>query len=453
MFKSGRTSLRLSLQFAFLYSVLSAVIFAGAYWFSNYEVRDWLHDQMNSDREILLEIFEENGIDDLVKSVDVMARVNFENARIFQLLGPDGTVLAGNITQIDGEEQREYVSAENVFIIGEHEEEISGYWIIDEKFGQYTLVQGTGNHVIAEVLEALGISLVSGFILIMGIGSFAGVWVGRLTEQRIEAISTTMEEVAEGKLAARIPIDETSNDDLDRVSTSINNTLEKLENLMESQVQISNDIAHDLRTPLQRLRQRLEKMANQQAVDTNEAVIALAQTEDIINTFNALLRIAQIEAGDRRERFRRTDLRDLVINVYDAFEPTAEDAGQQLRLKISDQPLYVLGDSDLLMQLISNLVENALRHTPEGTIISMEASFSNGAPLLCIADTGPGIAREDREKVFRRFYRGEKSRTSGGNGLGLSLCEAIAELHYAELMVSDNQPGVRILVDFPPAAD
>ncbi|WP_340239557.1 sensor histidine kinase [Sulfitobacter pontiacus] len=453
MFKSGRTSLRLSLQFAFLYSVLSAVIFAGAYWFSNYEVRDWLHDQMNSDREILLEIFEENGIDDLVKSVDVMARVNFENARIFQLLGPDGTVLAGNITQIDGEEQREYVSAENVFIIGEHEEEISGYWIIDEKFGQYTLVQGTGNHVIAEVLEALGISLVSGFILIMGIGSFAGVWVGRLTEQRIEAISTTMEEVAEGKLAARIPIDETSNDDLDRVSTSINNTLEKLENLMESQVQISNDIAHDLRTPLQRLRQRLEKMANQQAVDTNEAVIALAQTEDIINTFNALLRIAQIEAGDRRERFRRTDLRDLVINVYDAFEPTAEDAGQQLRLKISDQPLYVLGDSDLLMQLISNLVENALRHTPEGTIISMEASFSNGAPLLCIADTGPGIAREDREKVFRRFYRGEKSRTSGGNGLGLSLCKAIAELHYAELMVSDNQPGVRILVDFPPAAD
>ena len=453
MFKSGRTSLRLSLQFAFLYSVLSAVIFAGAYWFSNYEVRDWLHDQMNSDREILLEIFEENGIDDLVKSVDVMARVNFENARIFQLLGPDGTVLAGNITQIDGEEQREYVSAENVFIIGEHEEEISGYWIIDEKFGQYTLVQGTGNHVIAEVLEALGISLVSGFILIMGIGSFAGVWVGRLTEQRIEAISTTMEEVAEGKLAARIPIDETSNDDLDRVSTSINNTLEKLENLMESQVQISNDIAHDLRTPLQRLRQRLEKMANQQAVDTNEAVIALAQTEDIINTFNALLRIAQIEAGDRRERFRRTDLRDLVINVYDAFEPTAEDAGQQLRLKISDQPLYVLGDSDLLMQLISNLVENALRHTPEGTIISMEASFSNGAPSLCIADTGPGIAREDREKVFRRFYRGEKSRTSGGNGLGLSLCKAIAELHYAELMVSDNQPGVRILVDFPPAAD
>jgi len=201
------------------------------------------------------------------------------------------------------------------------------------------------------------------------------------------------------------------------------------------------------------LRQRLEKMANQQAVDTNEAVIALAQTEDIINTFNALLRIAQIEAGDRRERFRRTDLRDLVINVYDAFEPTAEDAGQQLRLKISDQPLYVLGDSDLLMQLISNLVENALRHTPEGTIISMEASFSNGAPLLCIADTGPGIAREDREKVFRRFYRGEKSRTSGGNGLGLSLCKAIAELHYAELMVSDNQPGVRILVDFPPAAD
>lgn len=452
MLRLGRTSLRLSLQFAFLYSVLSAVIFVGAYWFSNYEVRDWLQDQMRSDKDILIEIFNENGIDELAKSVNVMARVNFENARIFQLVGRDGAVLAGNVKQIDGPEHSGYISAEKVVIDGKHDDEISGYWVTEEKFGQYTLIQGTGNHVIAEVLEALGISLVSGFILIMGIGSFAGVWVGRLTEQRIDAISGTMKEVAEGKLAARIPTDGASNDDLDRVSVSINSTLEQLEDLMESQVQISNDIAHDLRTPLQRLRQRLEKMAGQQVIDPQEADGALAQTEDIIGTFNALLRIAQIEAGDRRERFQRTDLRELVTNVHEAFEPSADDAGQQLHLKMPDQPVVVLGDPDLLMQLISNLVENALRHTPEGTTITLETMSVGDVSVLRVADTGPGIAPDDREKVFRRFYRGEKSRTTGGNGLGLSLCKAIAELHHAELDVSDNQPGLQIEARFPAPA-
>ncbi len=452
MFRLGRTSLRLSLQFAFLYSVLAAVIFVGAYWFTNYEVRDWLHDQMASDTAILKEIYEKAGIDELSKSVDVMAVVNFENARIFQLLGPEGDVLAGNVSRIVGPVSDKYILADRVEIDGEHADEISGYWITQNAVGPYTLLQGTGNHVIAEVLEALGITLVAGFILIMSFGTFAGVWVGRLTERRIESISGTMENVSQGDLSVRIPMDDLSNDDLSRVATSINATLEQLENLMESQVQISTDIAHDLRTPLQRLRQRLEKMAGQQVIDPQEADAALAQTEDIIGTFNALLRIAQIEAGDRRERFQRTDLRDLVTNVHEAFEPSAEDAGQQLHLKMPDRPVVVLGDPDLLMQLISNIVENALRHTPEGTTITLEAMSVDNVPVLCVADTGPGIAPEDREKVFRRFYRGEKSRTTGGNGLGLSLCKAIAELHHAELEVSDNKPGLRIEARFPAPA-
>ncbi len=449
MLRPGRTSLRLSLQFAFLYSVLSAAIFVGAYWTTNYEVHGWLQDQMTSDTAILTEIYEKAGIDELSKSVDVMAVVNFENARIFQLLGPEGDVLAGNISQIHGAVSDEYISADRVEIDGDHADEISGYWVNQNQIGQYALFQGTGNHVTAEILEALSISLVAGFILIMGFGSFAGVWVGRLTEQRIEAISGTLKEVAEGKLAARIPIDDAPNDDLDRVSASINSTLEQLENLMESQAQISDDIAHDLRTPLQRLRQRLEKMAGQQVIDPLEADIALVQTEEIIGTFNALLRIAQIETGDRRERFQRTDLRTLVTNVHEAFEPSTEDAGQHLHLKLPEQPIVVSGDPDLLMQLVSNLVENALRHTPEGTTISLEVTYLNEVPVLSISDTGPGIAPEDREKVFRRFFRGEKSRTTGGNGLGLSLCKAIADLHHAELEISDNQPGLRIEARFP----
>ena len=452
MLSPGRTSLRLSLQFAFLYSVLSAVIFMGAYWFTDYEVRDWLHDQMASDTEMLIEIFEENGIEDLVKSVDVLAAVNFENARILQLKGPDGAVLAGTIQQIEAPERTGYIAADRVAMDVKHDEEISGYWITENRIGGYTLLQGTGNHVIAEVLEALGITLVSGFILIMWLGTLAGLWVGRLTEQRIEAISETMKEVANGQLAARIPINTASNDDLARVSGSINATLEQLEKLVESQVQISNDIAHDLRTPLQRLRQRLERMARQDEVDPEDTRAALEQTEDVINTFNALLRIAQIEAGNRRARFQPTELGTLLTNVHEAFEPSAEDSGQQLRFDVPGKPLSVQGDPDLLMQLISNMVENALRHTPEGTAIDMLAAEDADHVVIAVSDNGPGIANSDREKVFRRFYRGEKSRTSGGNGLGLSLCKAIADLHNATLVISDNQPGLRIEARFPNAA-
>jgi len=168
-----------------------------------------------------------------------------------------------------------------------------------------------------------------------------------------------------------------------------------MENLVESQIQISNDIAHDLRTPLQRLRQRLEKMSGLDVVDPADARAALEQTEDVINTFNALLRIAQIESGDRREKFQPTELGSLLANVHEAFEPSAEDGGQVLQIHTPGKHVFVLGDPDLLMQLMSNMVENALRHTPEGTTIEMQVSHIANHPVLTVSDNGSGIVGED----------------------------------------------------------
>ncbi len=445
----GRTSLRLSLQFAFLYSVLAAVIFVLAYWATEFEVRNLLTEQMNSDAETLRKLYEADGIDAVRASVDTLSKINFENERIFRLSAADGSVLAGNITEIAVPPSDAFVPADKVAAVGGLSDEIFGYWITQRNLGPNTLLLGTGDHVISEVLEALGLSLMAGFFVILAFGTLVGVWVGRLTESRIEAISAAMEQVAEGSLSARVPIEAASNDDLSRVAVSINDTLEKLESVMESQRQISNDIAHDMRTPLQRLRQRLEKMSGQSVIDPQDAERALSQTEDLISTFNALLRIAQIEAGERRAKFRATDLGRLASNVQEVFEPSAEDGGCQLLLRVPDQPVSVIGDPDLLTQLLSNLVENALRHTPAGTTIEIEVSQADTGPILAVSDTGPGIAPEDREKVLRRFFRGEKSRTSGGNGLGLSLCQAVAGLHHAQLEILDNNPGTRIEVHFP----
>ena len=174
MHKPGRTSLRLSLQFAFLYAILTAVIFVGAYWFTNFEVRGWLRGQMVSDLSVLTDIYEKNGKDNLIQSVNIMAAVNFENSRILQLVSGDGSILAGNINELTEPITDGYVSVEKIQIEGAHSAEISGYWVSQNPIGPYILVQGTGNHVIAEVLEALGLTLVAGFLLILALGRGMG---------------------------------------------------------------------------------------------------------------------------------------------------------------------------------------------------------------------------------------------------------------------------------------
>ncbi len=448
----GRTSLRLSLQFALLYSVLAATIFVGAYWYTDSVVSGWLKDQMASETSVLEQTYRREGISGLVNSVNVMTNVNFENVRVFQLIGADGKTLAGNISGLKTQRREGYVPTNAVEIEGQQSAEVLGYWMTHSQIGPYTLVQGTGNNLITEVLEALALTLVLGFILIVALGSCVGVWVGRLTESRIQAISATLEKVSAGVLSARVTEEDRSHDDLSRVSAAINKTLTQLEALVESQVQISNDIAHDLRTPLQRLRQRLERMASQEVVDPNDAELALEQVEQLIGTFNALLRIAQIEAGNRRERFQSIDMVALVSNVHEAFEPSAEEGGQTLVFQVSQGAARVFGDPDLLMQLVSNLVENALRHTPVGTEITVDVTAKPSGIVLSVSDTGPGIDPQDRGKVLRRFYRGEKSRTTEGNGLGLSLCAAIAELHDAKMQLKANNPGLCVEVTFPPTA-
>lgn len=217
--------------------------------------------------------------------------------------------------------------------------------------------------------------------------------------------------------------------------------------VVEDDAETADYICSGLRSlvaSLQRLRQRLERMAAQEPPDPADTAAALSETEGIIATFNALLRIAQIEAGERRERFAPLDLNPIAQTVFEMFEPAAEDAGQSLRLTPAPGPALVSGDRDLLMQMLSNLVENALRHCPPGSRIGIGVDIApGGAPVLSVSDTGPGIASADTDKVFRRFYRAEQSRTGKGHGLGLAMVRAIADLHGASVSLADNAPGLK----------
>lgn len=446
------TSTKLSLQFALLYSVLVALMFFGAYRLSIYEIQDRTFDQMRADAETLKGVYASHGADRLTEHVKALQTVNFENSRIFLLRDEHDRTVPGNILEMDlaavtGDEVQ-FIPVDDIEIDGDHEDEVTGYWLTQTRIGPFEFIQGTSDHVGSEVVEALGVALVIGSVLAVAAGLLAGVWVGKITEKRIIDISNTLDRVSTGDLQARIPISDGASDDLSRVSESVNATLGRLETLLETQQQISNDIAHDLRTPLQRLRQRLERLQDQPQPDPSEAGAALVEVEDIITTFNALLRIAQVEAGDLRARFARVDLDAIAETVFEVFEPSAENQNQTLRLKRAPEIATVLGDRALMLQLASNLIENALRHCPAGTKTDVAVESSDEHVTLTVSDDGPGVPVEDRERVFRRFFRGDKSRNSTGHGLGLATVKAIATLHEADVSLNDNEPGLKMSVSF-----
>jgi len=268
-------------------------------------------------------------------------------------------------------------------------------------------------------------------------------------QHRLNAVTETLARVAIGDLTTRLPVSQRG-DDLDVISIEINQTLSRLGALVESMRQVSADIAHELRTPLNRLRINIENAARHAAdgapVDGDLAA-ALQQSEAINQTFSALLRIAQIEAGARREKFASVDLADIMASVAEVYADVADDAGQTLRCE-TPNAAWVMGDRELLTQAFANLIENAIRHCPQGTRITCAVHATSGKVTASVSDTGQGIPMAERDLVLRRLYRLEKSRTTEGTGLGLSLVKAVADLHGAEIALGDAGPGLRVHVTF-----
>jgi signal transduction histidine kinase len=271
--------------------------------------------------------------------------------------------------------------------------------------------------------------------------------------RRIETINAAFREITAGNLSRRVPARGTR-DELDQLAININQMLDQVELLLSNLQQVTNDIAHDLRTPLGRLRQGLEATRLKQPdIAEYQATIdhAIDQSDKILETFAALLRIAQIESRVRRSKFNAVDLSDVSNTVIEALDAVIEDAGQSLVTEIA-RNVHVQGDKDLITQLFVNLVANATHHCSTGTEISVILK-KDPEPILIVSDTGLGIAENEREAVLRRFYRLEKSRTTSGSGLGLALVKAIADLHGANLTLSDNGPGLRVTIRFSELAE
>lgn len=300
---------------------------------------------------------------------------------------------------------------------------------------------------IEDVEDVVSNAFLIALTLALALGLGVGFLMTNTLLKRVEAVTRTAEAIIAGDLSRRI--DQTgSGDDFDRLSETLNAMLDRIGGLMENLRQVSNDIAHDLRTPLSRLRQGLEEASGRNLTSVDyESVVerAIGEADALLETFSALLRIAQIEAGARRSAFQPVDLSDAMHTVAEAYTPAIEEGGRSLRTEIATN-VQVRGDRDLLVQLFANLIENANHHTPPGTSITLRLAREPDAAIAEIADDGPGIPEEERAKVLRRFYRLEHSRTTPGNGLGLSLAAAVVGLHHGVVELLDNAPGLRVVV-------
>lgn len=286
------------------------------------------------------------------------------------------------------------------------------------------------------------------FIVACSAGLSGALVLGAFLKTRLSSISRTAEAIIRGDIRQRMPIS-ARNDEFDELGSTLNRMLDRIENLLENLRQVSNDVAHDLRTPLARLRTKLERglVDHQRGVQSGNLLEeAIEQVDDVLRLFAAILRIAEIESGETRRFFAKVDLSQLLQDLVESYSPAILDGGRTLIWSI-EPGLAVDGDRELLAQAIVNLLENAARHTPKGTIIRLTAAKIENLISVQVTDNGPGVAPAEYSRIVKRFARAEDSRSKPGHGLGLNLVSAVAYLHGGRLDFRDAAPGLGVILE------
>lgn len=322
-------------------------------------------------------------------------------------------------------------------------------------FGTLAYVRGrvgdVGDH--DSFTHMIELAMIAVAVLLLVLATVAAVLVTRRTVGRIEQINATSRAIMLSGLDQRIPL-RGSHDEWDRVAENLNQMLDRIEILMGEVKQVSDNVAHDLRTPLTRMRGRLEKAYHAPRNSESDAALigdTIADLDAVLGMFASITRISEIETRARKGAFRELNLAEIAGEVVELYDAAAEQDATHLSLG-GDREVKVTGDRDLLFDAIANLVDNAIKHGRSGGQVTVICATREGNALISIADDGPGIPKDQHDQVFKRFYRLEQSRYTPGNGLGLSLVAAIARLHGAEIALYDNAPGLIIQLRFPPAA-
>src|SRR5271165_4166889 len=437
----------------FAASVLGVLLFV--YWTSANFVERQTEATLDAEITGLAEQYAQRGLSGLVQIVAARSAGDTGDAMIYLVTDPDGRPLAGNLSGWPlGVPALSGWLSFTVEVRAAHGLVIThparGSRIIMP--GGYRLLVGRDISDAAAFRNRVKLTLVWSGLLALGVGLIGGAAMSRNLLRRVELVNRTSERVMAGNLSDRIPLDGTS-DEFDLLAVNLNRMLDQIERLMTAMREVTDDVAHDLKTPLSRMRVRLE-LALLDPADSSgqtEAIrSAIDEADRLLATFNALLSIAELESGTRPDEGEALDLSEVARSAAELYEPVAEEKG--IVLSLATEPgVRIRGSRHLLSQALANLLDNALKYAGGGEI-QIRVLRGEGRAALEVSDRGQGIPEADRETVFNRFVRLEPSRSTPGNGLGLSLVRAVVRRHRGIVELADNRPGLRVRLEFPKLA-
>jgi signal transduction histidine kinase len=455
------TTFKLTLVYLTVFALFAAFLLGYFALNTRRLITEQITETINTEITGLSEQYRQGGIRRLVIVVD--ARARRPGSSLYIVTNFAGEALAGNVTALapgildnpgwtetvyrrldeaESPDRPEHEALVRVFQLP------GGFRLLvgrdlDERERLYHIVLSAGRWSVA-------------IVVILGLAG--GLFVTRRVLRRVDAMTETTRTIMAGDLGGRLPVAGTG-DELDRLADNLNVMLERIEALMYGLKEVSDNIAHDLKTPLTRLRNRSEealRTAKSEAEYRAALEATIEESEGLIRTFNALLMIARAESGQARDDMSEFDAAEIAHDVGELYEPLADQKGIALKVE-ADAPAKVKGNRELVSQALANLVDNAIKYTapPAGAVngakpeIVVRALEDGDRILLTVADGGPGIPEADRARVVERFVRLEQSRSHPGSGLGLSLASAVARLHGGELTLADNQPGLKSVIALP----
>lgn len=452
---------RLALVYVGLFSLSVIILFGFIYTFATNYIETRISDAIRMRYEMLADEYRQKGSSGLEQRIRELIASDDEGSEIYLLINNKNERLAGNMAQWP-----QFATGEGMF-------DREGNWI-------HFSIEGTRNYPGSIAVRAIAVPLSKWRSLLVGqslqdmrkveqtivqafwasltltlVMAFLGaVIMTRSVMRRINIINRTSHAIMHGDLSRRIPFTR-GGDEFDELSSNLNEMLDRIEMLLNSLSQFANSIAHDLRSPLNRIVARTE--AGLRGLKEHSAARRLLERNveemhGLIGTFNSILRISELEANTDFRTFEGCNLHWIIERVVDFYEPYAAEKSISL-ISHLQRPLYIQGEKNLLTQAFANLVDNAIKFTPEGGTVTLSGSQNHVGTEIVITDTGPGIPEEFHDKVFEKFFRLEMSRSAKGNGLGLSLVAAIARIHGAYIDLKNNTPGLKVRFIFPHARE
>ena len=453
-----RTStFRFAAVYLLLFALSSGAILAYVYWNTAVLLERQTDDIIEAEVTGLNEQYRQRGLDGLVAIVAERSSQSRDGLYFFS--NYFGRRLAGNMDGKPDEVSGKSGWAEFPYTVntpeGKEKHRARAFHV--QLRGGFTLIVGRDVEERLQFANLIRQSLIVALIMMAGLGLAGGVLMSRNFLTRIDTIGETSRNIMAGDLSERMPISGTG-DELDRLSLSLNAMLDQIERLMTGMKEVTDNVAHDLKTPLTRLKARVEDALRSQSPGQHRAALeqTLQEADDLLKTFTSLLSIARTEAGEARTGLEATDVTELVDELGELYEPIAEEAGGTLEV-FATKGLQVKGDRQLLAQAVTNLLDNALKYavweadtgSHPDLAVRLRADRQGSEVVIEVSDNGPGIPAADRARVIERFVRLDKSRSKPGSGLGLSLASGVASLHRGRLELADAEPGLRARLYLP----